>query len=104
MDLTADQIARILINYKNKRERENKYYHDVLKNSEEYKIKNRERAKEHYNNGYKEKKKQNYEANKEFIKYKSLYNYYKRNDKIDIFKDKHIDKYNFLIEKGYIKD
>jgi len=54
MDLTDEQINRILTNYKNKRIRENKYYHEVSKNDEEFKIKNRERAKNHYNNGYKE--------------------------------------------------
>jgi hypothetical protein len=102
MDLTAEQIARILTNYKNKRIRETKYYHEVTKNKEEFKIKNRERAKAHYYNGYKDKKKENYLNNKDFIKTKSLYNYYKRNDKIEIFKDKHEDKYKMLLEKGFI--
>lgn len=102
MDLTAEQIARILTNYKNKRTRENKYYHEVTKNKEEFKIKNRERAKAHYQNGYKEKKKENYSNNKELLKTKSLFNYYKRNDKIEIFKEKHEEKYKMLVEKGVI--
>ena len=102
MDLTAEQIARILTNYKNKRERENKYYHDVTKNKEEFKIKNRERAKAHYQNGYKEKKKENYNTNKEFLRTKALFNYYKKKDKIDTFKEKHEEKYKMLVEKGVI--
>jgi len=102
MDLTAEQIARVLTNYKNKRIRENKYYHEVTKNKEEFKIKNRERAKLHYDNGYKEKKKEKYSNNKEFLKNKALYNYYKKNDKLDIFKDKHKDKYDMLSDKGFI--
>ena len=102
MDLTPEQIARVLTNYKNKRERENKYYHEVTKNKEEFRIKNRERAKNHYQNGYKEKKKENYNNNKEFLKTKSLFNYYKKNDKIDVFKSKHEDKYKMLLEKGVI--
>ena len=102
MDLTAEQIARVLTNYKNKRIRENKYYHEVTKNKEEFKIKNRERAKAHYHNGYKEKKRQNYSNNKDVLQMKSLYNYYKRNDKIDIFKEKHEDKFKMLSEKGLI--
>ena len=102
MDLTAEQIARILTNYKNKRIRENKYYHEVSKNNEEFKNKNRERARNHYNNGYKQIKKQKYNDNKDILKYKSLYNYYKKNDKIDIFKQKHNDKYDKLIEIGFI--
>ena len=102
MDLTAEQIARVLTNYKNKREREQKYYHNVIKNKEEFKIKNRERAKNHYKNGYKEKKKENYQNNKELLKTKSLFNYYKKQDKIDIFKSKHEDKYKLLIDKGFL--
>ncbi len=103
MDLTAEQIARVLTNYKNKRERENKYYHEVIKNKDEFKIKNRERAKAHYQNGYREKKKEKYEQNKDLLKTKSLFNYYKRKDKIDIFKSKHEDKYNMLVDKGIIQ-
>jgi len=102
MDLTAEQIARLLTNYKNKRIRENKYYHEVTKNKEEFKIKNRERAKAHYHNGYKEKKRENYSNNKDVLQMKSLYNYYKRKDKIDIFKEKHEDKFKMLSEKGLI--
>jgi hypothetical protein len=102
MDLTAEQIAKILTNYKNKRERENKYYHEVTKDKEEFKIKNRQRAKNHYHNGYKEKKKENYSNNKELLKNKSLYNYYKNKDKIDVFKEKHEDKFKMLVEKGFI--
>ena len=102
MDLTEAQIAKILDDYKKKRERENKYYHEVTKNKEEFKIKNRERAKAHYQNGYKEKKKENYSNNKDILKTKSLYNYYKRKEKIEVFKEKHEEKYKMLVEKGFI--
>jgi hypothetical protein len=102
MDLSAEQIARILTNYKNKRIRENKYYHEVTKNKEEFKIKNRTRAKAHYHNGYKDKKRENYSNNKDVLQMKSLYNYYKKTDKLDIFKEKHEDKFNILNEKGLI--
>jgi len=103
MDLTAEQIARVLTNYKNKRIRETNYYHNVTKNKEEFKLKNRQRAKDHYANGYKDKKKLNYENNKEFQQAKSLYNYYKKNDKIDKFKEKHESKYQMLLDKGIIQ-
>ncbi len=102
MDLTSEQIERILSNYKNKRQRENKYYHDVTKNKEEFKLKNRQRAKAHYENGYKDKKKEKYQINKELLKSKSLFNYYRKNDKLDIFKEKHEEKYNMLVDKGFI--
>jgi hypothetical protein len=102
MDLSPEQIDKILANYKKKRERENKYYHDVSKNNEEYKFKNRERAKAHYDKAGKDMKKEKYESNKQILQIKSLFNYYKKNDKIDVFKEKHEEKYNILVEKGII--
>ena len=102
MDLSPEQIDKILANYKKKRERENKYYHEVSKDNEEYKLKNRERAKSHYHNGGKDMKKERYESNKDMLQIKSLYNYYRKIDKTDVFKNKHPDKYNILVEKGII--
>jgi len=103
MDLTAEQIARFLTNYKKKRIRETNYYHNTTKHKEEFKLKNRQRAKDHYENGYKEKKKENYSNNKELLKTKSLYNYYKKKDMVDKFKEKHEDKYKMLFDKGVIQ-
>jgi hypothetical protein len=41
--------------------------------------------------------------NKEILKTKSyLYNYYKRNDKVEVFKEKHEEKFKMLCEKGII--
>ena len=102
MDLTENQIETILNNYKTKREKQNKYYHEVSKHKEDFKIKNRERAKAHYHNGYKEKKKQYYQDNKDILKNKYLYNYYKKTNKIEVFKEIHSEKYNMLVDKGLI--
>ncbi len=102
MDYTEEQIQDILKKHKNKVEREKKYYHDVLKHKEEYKIKNRQRASNHYHTVGKQMKREAYQKDKEFISNKALYNYYRRNDKMDIFMDKHKGKYDLLIEKGYI--
>tara|TARA_R110000765_G_scaffold114032_4_gene206604 strand:+ start:1164 stop:1475 length:312 start_codon:yes stop_codon:yes gene_type:complete len=102
MDLSQEQIDRIVTNYKKKRERENKYYHDVNKNNEEFKIKNRARAKAHYDRVGKNMKKDKYESDKDLCQIKSLFNYYRKNDKIDIFKKKHESKYEILIEKGIL--
>jgi hypothetical protein len=99
---SEEQINKILTNYKNKRDRENKYYHDVTKNSEDFKIKNRERAKAHYHNKGKDMKKDRYEENKELLRVKSLYNYYKKKDNIEGFKEKHFDKYQLLLNSTVI--
>ena len=91
-----EQIKKILESYTNKRERENKYYHEVTKNNEDFKTKNRVRAKSHYDRVGKNMKKEGYENNKELRKAKSLYNYYKKNDKIDMFIEKHKEKHELI--------
>ena len=101
MDLTEKQIEKVLADYKKKRERENKYYHEVSKHSEEFKLKNRERAKNHYHKKGKDMKKNQYQDNKEFVKARSLYTYYKKNNNLEKFKEKHESKCKILIEKGY---
>ena len=93
-----EQIEKILTNYKNKRDRENKYYHNISKNNEDYRLKNRERAKAHYDKVGKEMKRKRYEENKELIKAKSLLQYYKKKDDIKTFKEKHNDKYIMFLE------
>jgi hypothetical protein len=99
---SEEQINKILTTYKNKRERENKYYHEVTKTKDDFKVKNRERAKAHYHSKGKEQKKLNYENNKELLRAKSLYNYYKNQDNIDGFKEKHYEKYEMLLQSTII--
>jgi len=100
MDLTEAQIAKVLIDYKKKRERENKYYHEVKKHDEEFKAKNRERAKNHYHKVGKDMKCNQYQNNKEFVKARSLYNYYNKNNNLEKFKEKHQEKCKILAERG----
>lgn len=102
MEYTEEELQKIIKSYKLKRQREQNYYHNVSKNDENFKIKNRQRAKNHYDSKGKEMKKNNYNQNKEFMQYKSLYNYYKKNNKLEHFKELHPIKYKFLFEKGFI--
>lgn len=103
MDLTENQINNIIDNYKKKRDREINYYHNVLKHNQEFKDKCKERSKNHYHNGYKEVKKEKYQENKEYCKAISSYNYYKKTNRLDYFKEKNKDKYDILVEKGVIE-
>tara|TARA_R110000851_G_scaffold258693_5_gene411175 strand:- start:3607 stop:3930 length:324 start_codon:yes stop_codon:yes gene_type:complete len=103
MELSEAHIQNILTTYKNKRIREKAHYHNVSKNSEEFKIKNRQRAKSHYERIGKDMKKDDYEINKSIYTARSLYNYYEKTDRIETFKEIHEIKYNLLIEKGLIK-
>ena len=82
---SEEQIQKILQNYKNKRDRENKYYQNVTKNNDDFKIKNRQRAKTHYDRVGKDMKKESYQKNKELLSAKSLYNYYQKRNNIDSF-------------------
>jgi len=102
MDLTEEQINKIVNNYKLKREKEKKHYHEVLKNNENFKENNRIRTKKHYHDGYKELKKEKYKENKDYYKALSSYHYYKKSNRLDYFKEKNKDKYDILVEKGVI--
>lgn len=102
MNLTEQQIQKILEAYKKKREKENTYYHEVSKNKDEFKIKNRARAKAHYENN-KDKKKEKYINNKELISAKNLYKYYEKRERIEAFAEKHPAKMKLLRENNIIK-
>jgi len=101
MNLTEEQIDTELNNYVKKKKNENNYYHNVSKNNEEFKVKNRQRANDYYAKN-KELRKKHYDENKEFMGAKSLYNYYQKKDKIDIFITKHPIKHSLLVDKGHI--
>ena len=66
-ELTNEQIMKLIQKYKNKRINEKKYYHNVTKTKEEFKVKNRENAKKHYEEKGREMKKKSYEKNKDMI-------------------------------------
>ena len=89
MDLSTMQISSILISYQQKRIYEKERY-NMIKDNEDFKIKNRERAKNHYN--------------KEVMNAKSTYYYYKKNNKLDIFKEKKMDKYQLLQSINFIEN
>jgi len=99
--LHENNINDVLLKYKNKRNREIKYYHEVLKNNDNFKIKNKQNSKLWYENN-KDKKKEYYLNNKEDLKLKNQLYYYKKNDKLEILKTKYPDKYDLMVDKGLI--
>ena len=102
MEINNDElIHKLLNNYKKRIVNDRIKYHTKNKLNPEFMESNRQRAKDHYEKN-KEKKKQQYQNNKEIHKSKNLYAYYKRNNKLDIFKDKHKEKYDSLVEIGFI--
>lgn len=101
MDLTEDQINKIILDYKTKQSRQREYYKTHLKDNETFKMKNRERAKANYEKN-KQKRRDEYLASADLRKAKSLYHYYNKRDKLDVFKERHSERFDLLVEKGIV--
>jgi hypothetical protein len=101
MEYTESEIQHILKLYKQNKEK-NKANYEKIKDTEEFKQKNRARAKAHYH-GNKELKKNAYIQNKELIKARSSYRYYMKRDRVQEFKEKYPERYEKLVDMNYIK-
>ena len=95
-----EYIQKLILAHKRKVERERIDY-DSKKDDPAFKEANRLRAAYNYKHN-KENKKEHYLKNKQTINYRNLYNYYKRRERINDFKEKHIEKYDFLLTHGFI--
>jgi acid phosphatase class B len=102
MEYSDEQIQHILNVYRTQREKD-KIKYEKKKLNPDFVIKNRERAKKHYEKN-KEKRVNKYQLNKDLQQAKSSYHYYKRKDNIDKFKEKHPERYNLLQNINYFKD
>ena len=98
-----DHIKEIALDKEAKRKIQNikraKNYHTKYKNNPEYQAKNRERQTQAYHNNpeYRQKKLDIYKNNKYLVNTRSAYNKYKRENRLDVFIERHPDKYEFLI-------
>lgn len=90
-------IKKAIEQYKKKKANEYYNYHNKYKLDPNFMQKNKERAKEHYDKN-KDQRKLKYNDNKEFVKARSSYNYYKRNDKLETFKSKFPERVKILKE------
>jgi hypothetical protein len=97
-EYSEEHIKNILNQYQRKREKEKERY-ERIKDTEEFKTQNRERARNHYQVN-KDKKKEKYDNNKEFMNARSSYYYYKKRDKLELFKEKYPNKVNILMENN----
>jgi len=93
-DLTDNRIKQILKSYNNKRLKEKERY-EKIKDNEDFKLSNRERAKNHYHKN-KDIKLNKYKENKDFFIAKSSYYYYKKNNRLNEFKEKYPQKIEVL--------
>lgn len=98
--LSDERIKNIINQYERKRDKERARYL-LIKDTDEFKSKNRERANNHYQNN-KDKKKEKYDNNKDLMNSRSSYYYYKKHDKLDLFKEKYPNKVKTLMENNII--
>lgn len=100
-----DHIKKIELDkeakYKLKMLKDIQRYYDKYKNDPEYQAKNRARqTKEYHNNPvYRQKKLDIYYNNKVLVNTRSTYNRYKRENRLDVFIERHPDKYEFLVNQ-----
>ena len=98
-----DHIKEIAIDkeakHKLKKLKDIQRYYQKYKNDPEYQAKNRERqTKEYHNNPeYRQKKLDIYRNNKYLVNTRSAYNKYKRENRLNLFIERHPDKYEFLV-------
>lgn len=99
---SPEELQRMIRAYEKKRAREKKHYNKV-KDTEEFKKQNRQRAKEWYerNQGT---RKNYYENNKQLTIAKNSYNYYRKLDRVNDFKIKHPKKYKLLVDNHYLSE
>ena len=96
-----DKLTKIIEAYKKRRDRDKAKY-ERKKNDPNFVQQNRARAKAHYQAHYKDIKKSNYESNKELNQCKSLFYYYRKNNKVDEYIKKYPEKVEILTNHGFV--
>ena len=97
--MTDTQISKVMEQYKKKQALDKARY-ERLKKDQEFVEKNRQRARDHYALN-KDKKKERYDNDKFFMNAKSSYYYYRRQDKLELFKEKWPERTEVLRGRGY---
>jgi len=98
-DMSDIEIQKIVSLYKNQRNKDKERY-SKIKDSEEFKMKNRARAKAHYEKT-REIRQQKYINERDTRLAKNSYYYYKRSNNLEVFKEKHPEKYELLKKCHY---
>ena len=97
-DLTDTRIKHLLEQHERKRLKEKERY-ERIKRTPEFLEKNRTRAKNYYHD-HRESKKTKYLENRDLFNARSSYYYYKKRDKIELFKEKCPQKVKLLEENN----
>ena len=97
--MNDSQISKVMEQYKKKQALDKARY-ERLKGNQEFVEKNRQRARDHYALN-KHKKKERYDNDKDFMNAKSSYYYYRRQEKLEFFKEKYPERTEILRGRGY---
>tara|TARA_R110000822_G_scaffold135291_1_gene272858 strand:+ start:2996 stop:3394 length:399 start_codon:yes stop_codon:yes gene_type:complete len=101
-DYTDAELIQIVRSYENKKKGEKARY-DRIKDTDEFKQKNRAKAIKHYHSN-KEKHKEKYLKDKVFISNRSSYTYYKRLGREKEFRNLFPEKVELLTKRGYLSE
>lgn len=102
LDMSEDEIQTILTKYKDQRQR-NKARYEKVKDTDDFKLQNRARAKQHYESN-KEKRKEKYQNNKDLAVARNSFYYYKRTNNLNKFKEKYPERYDLCVMYNYLSD
>mgnify|MGYP003140084441 CR=1 FL=1 len=88
------EYEKLLAAYKRKQQNEKKRY-EAMKQNPEFMLRNRERARMHYNKN-REKNLEKYKKNKEYNRARSSYYYYKHRGNLELFQVKYPERYELV--------
>ena len=93
-------IKKLLEQYEKKQIRQKARY-DERKSDTDFINMNRVKSKDYYANN-KDKKREQYVKDKDFIKARNQFYYYRKNNKVDYFKEKFVDQVELLKSRNVI--
>ncbi len=102
LDMSETEIQTILLKYKDQRQR-NKDRYEKVKDTDDFKLQNRARAKLHYESN-KDKRKEKYENNKDLAVARNSFYYYKRTNNLNKFKEKYPERYDLCVMYNYLSE
>jgi len=93
MEYTDEQIQVALNRYTKNKEYKKNYYRNKYQTDPDYVEKMKSYSKSYYINN-KDKRKEQYDNNAEFLKARRKFNYYSKQDNVEKYIEKYPDEYN----------
>ena len=97
MDFTDDEIKLALNRYLKNKEYQKNYYRNKYNEDEEYREKTKQLSRQYYQNNS-DKRKEKYEIQKDFLRAKRRFRYWKQKNNIDKFIEKYPEDYEMYFK------